>query len=129
MADLFGAHIQLYAKKALQNHKFLSHRQFLSLFGATPRIVASIWRKIRREELLPTGGTPVHLLWLLAFLKVYGTEPQLALLFHTTRKMFRDWVWKFVDAIYYLDVVSLLFCSIFTRALSSFAKSRWRTGS
>ena len=82
MADLFGAHIELYAKKALQNHNFLSHRQFLSLFGATPPIVASIWRKIHREKLLPTGGTPVHLLWSLASLKIYGTEPQLALLFH-----------------------------------------------
>ena len=110
MADLVAPHIELYAKKALHQSKFLSHRQFVSFFGVTPAIVASVWRKIRREGLLPDGGTPVHLLWSFAFLKTYGTEPQMAMLFHTTRKTFRQWVWRFVDAIFYLDVVSLLFC-------------------
>ena len=109
MADLVGAHIELYAKKALQYSKFLSHRQFISFFGITPTVVASIWRKICREGLRPNGGTQIHLLWSLAFLKMYGTEPQMAMLFHTTRKTFREWVWRFVDAIYYLDMVSLLF--------------------
>ena len=76
----------------------------------TVAIVASVWRKICREGLLPDSGTPIHLLWSFAFLKVYETEPQMALLFHTTRKTFREWVWRFVDAIFYLDVVSLHFC-------------------
>ena len=110
MADLVAAHFELYAKKELQSSKFLSHRQFLTFFGVTSAIAASIWRKILREGLLPDGGTPAHLLWSFSFLKMYGTEPQMAMLFHTTRKTFRQWVWRFVDAIFYLDVVSLLFC-------------------
>ena len=109
MADLVGAHMELYAKRALHNSKFLTHRQFVSFFGVAPAVVASVWRKLCREGLVPDGGTPVHLLWAFSFLKTYGIEPQMAMLFHTTRKTFREWVWRFVDAIYYLDVVSLLF--------------------
>ena len=51
----------------------------------------------------------VHLLQSFAFLKMYEMEPQMAMLFNTTRKTFREWVWQFVDAIFYLDVVNLLF--------------------
>ena len=109
MAELLSVHMELYAKKALHHSKFLSHRQFVSFFGVTPPIVASIWRKLCREGLLPNGETPVHLLWSFAFLKMYGTEPQMAMLFHTTRKTFREWVWRFVDGIFFLDVVSLHF--------------------
>ena len=132
MADLVSAHFELYAKKALQNSKSLTHRQFLTFFGVTSAIVASVWRKILREGLLPEGGTPVHLLWSFSFLKMYGTEPQMALLFHTTRKTFREWVWRFVEAIYYIDVVSLSFSfarffSLLTRTLS-LVRSEWRTG-
>lgn len=56
----------------------------------------------------------VHLLQSFAFLKMYEMEPQMAMLFNTTRKTFREWVWQFVDAIFYIDVVSLLFFDVET---------------
>ena len=118
-----GVHMELYAKKALHHSKYLDHRQFVGFFGVSPAVLASVWRKILREELLPAGGTPIHLLWSFAFLKMYGTEPEMSMLFHTTRKTFREWVWRFIDAIFYIDVVSSPFWIIRCRSLLTLSSS------
>ena len=72
-------------------------------------VCAYIWAKLNHEQLLPRGAKPHHLLWSLAFLKVYGTEGQMAALFGLTRKTYRQWVWLMIESMYYIDVVSSLF--------------------
>jgi len=48
------------------------NRRFLSCFGISPNVCSCLWMLVR--PLLPDGATPLHLLWALFFLKVYGTE-------------------------------------------------------
>jgi len=79
-------------------------RRFRALFGVTPMVCASIWRHAYDSR--PEGTSPVHLLWMLLFLKCYGTEAQTRALVHADEKTVRKWVWAWVDVVAQLDVVS-----------------------
>ena len=99
----------LIGQQALNKPSLISSRQWESLFHASPAVCAYIWAKLIQQEQLPRGAQPHHLLWCLAFLKVYGTEGQMEALFRITRKTYRQWVWLMMESIYYMDVVSSLF--------------------
>jgi hypothetical protein len=45
-----------------------------ALFGCSPLICDTIWGTLEKQALLPPMTEPVHLLWVLLFLKTYGTE-------------------------------------------------------
>ena len=60
---------------------------------------------------MPSGVGFKHLLWALFFLKVYETEENSAnAVGKVDEKTYREWSWRFVEAISYLecDVVSVL---------------------
>jgi len=105
MAGLLGGDFLLAAQGTLHRGDVLTHGQFATIFGCSGVIAASLWRKMDREELLPEGARPHHLLWALAFLKVYGTENTMCYLFKTSRKTWREWVWPMIDALFYIDLV------------------------
>jgi len=105
MAALVGADFLVAALGTLHSRNGLHLCQFDAIFGCSDVIAASLWRKLVREELLPERAQPHHLLWALAFLKIYGTEPTMCQLFKTTRKTWRQWVWPMIDALFYIDLV------------------------
>jgi hypothetical protein len=49
-------------------------RRFREFFGTMLRVVETLWLLLLHEEICPSGGRPLHLLWALYFLKVYAKE-------------------------------------------------------
>jgi hypothetical protein len=75
------------------------HRNFKSLFGCSPDLVAEIWYKIapRGEESLKKGAEPRHLLWALLFMKVYANDDTLcSLVGGVDSKTFCFWTRYFI---------------------------------
>ena len=56
-------------------------RAFCALFGCLCHVAYLLWKQLNAHGLLPQGGTMTHLLWTLAFLKVYPSEESLKSLF------------------------------------------------
>ena len=96
-------------------------RRWMASFGTTPVVCAILWRRIDPERSFEEQSgkqthqyvKPVHLLWALLLLKVYGTESVMRSMVGTkeqpvTEKSFRKWTVLFVRAISFLesDVVS-----------------------
>lgn len=66
---------------------------FSTFFGVAPFICELIWEKIAlaAQVLDYNGFSMMHLLWGLHFMRVYGSEKQMATTFRTTPKTFRKW--------------------------------------
>jgi hypothetical protein len=74
--------------------------RFRATFGTSPKICALLWGMVESRTVLPNGAKPVHLLWALAFLKLYCAEAVLAALVGgVDEKTFRKWAWYFVEQI------------------------------
>ena len=69
---------------------------FTAHFGAGPKLVLEVWHRIQPK---PEGASGKHLLWAMAFLKMYETEDTAATRFKTTPKTWRKWVWSMLSAI------------------------------
>lgn len=96
-------------------------KRFKSFFGTSANICAMLWDMIDPNSTMPKGAEPKHLLWGLAFIKVYATESVLCKMVSPPRpdeKTFRKWAKLFVDAISYLEaeIVSLFTCRLFDNA-------------
>lgn len=83
---------------------------FKSWFGCSPEICVILWEFIRVDESVckHSRAGPIHLLWVLMFLKLYGPVRVLASICGVDEKTFLKYVWMFLDALSCLDVVSLL---------------------
>ena len=79
-------------------------RRFRGMFGVSPNVCAAIWRSLANE--MPTGASPTHLLWILLFLKTYGTEHVNSAIAGVDEKTFRKCTWKFIEVISDMPVVS-----------------------
>ena len=80
-----------------------SAKEFRANFGLSERSVLSLWNQLvdrNPNKLLPAKAKLKHLLWALLYLKVYATETVLSQMAKTTRKTFRIWVAKILDAIF-----------------------------
>lgn len=115
MTLLTTQHVWLAAKQLLQEH---GGRDFNSIFGKTPEVVALTWNLL---DLGDTGAKLKHLLWALMFMKTYSKEPVLASMAKVTRKTFRKWVWIVIFRIADLsgNIVSELTCFAFCIPLST----------
>ena len=84
-------------------------RQFRQYFGCGLIVAASLWMKLNKTGKLPKNGAIKHLLWALAFLKIYSNEITLTSMAKVDAKTWRPVVWSFIEAICALeeDVVSL----------------------
>ena len=94
-------------------------RRFRSFLGASPMVVESIWNRLdpfRTIEPRHKGVKPVHLLWVLLFMKVYAEESiHTGLVGGVDEKTFRKWIWIFIKDISYLEdeVVSCKYMTYF----------------
>jgi hypothetical protein len=71
-------------------------RDFVSLFGVSPKVCAAVWNITSFDDDVKLQ----HLLWALLFLKTYQTEtPLMKLANCTCRKTFRKYVWKVLSAL------------------------------
>lgn len=95
-------------------------RRFRALFGVTPILCSRLWDLLAGVR--PHSARPIHLLWGLLFLKVYGSEHTHRTIAHADEKTFRKWAWCFVHLLADIDVVSALHaCSRHTPTLSNFS--------
>lgn len=79
-------------------------RRFKAAFGTSPKICAIVWLKIKID--LTPDFNETHLLWALFFLKNYNTESVNRSLFKCDEKTFRWRVWKIIESLALLKVVS-----------------------
>ena len=86
----------------------INKRQFRANFGCSSRVCAFLWNCLVVKGILPSGFLPKHLLWTLVFLKLYCSETTLAILCGCDEKMLRKWVWKGLDLLAELNLVSSL---------------------
>ena len=71
-------------------------RDFISLFGVTPKVVAAIWNITSFDHDVKLK----HLLWALVFLKVYSAEkPLMCLCGVKNRHTYRKYVWKVLSSL------------------------------
>jgi hypothetical protein len=80
-------------------------RRFIACFGCSPEGCSMIWECLLYQGKLPSKAAPMHLFWLLYFLKVYPTESVAAVYFQCDEKTFRDWVERMARAVVSLDMV------------------------
>jgi hypothetical protein len=73
--------------------------RFNSIFGVNPFLCARVWRLMLQRHPLRRGAKPIHLLWVLMFLKSYETEASLSMKAQVDEKTLRKWVWYFVQQI------------------------------
>ena len=78
-------------------------RRFKAFFGVKPAISSDVWSLLVGHNLTPPKAEPMHLLWALLFLKVYGTEEVNAGLIGHDPDTIRKWVWLMVKALHDLS--------------------------
>lgn len=103
----------IFHKKSRKRYSRMGLRQFASFFGCTPAVVSAVWNRIdkKKEEIgVHPDFTPTKLLWTLCFLKIYASETVLCLICECTEKTLRKWVWKGIDILADLDLVSREYC-------------------
>lgn len=91
-------------------------RAFRDFFGVSAIVVVVLWNLLVDTGLLPDGGTPMHLLWMLYFFKVYPKQGPACSSAGGSKgaidpKTWRKYIWPFVFRIADLVpvVVSLTF--------------------
>lgn len=82
-------------------------KKFKSFFGVSPFICARVWASIQPH--LGSGFKEVHLLWGLFFLRNYPTESIACGLAMCDAKTYRKRIWRVVEELAQMDVVSLPF--------------------
>ena len=78
-------------------------RRFRAAFGTSPRVCSVLWSKCHESFDIPVNALPVHLLWVLLFLKLYASEQVNAALTKSDEKTFRKWSWLFIEALASID--------------------------
>jgi hypothetical protein len=107
-------------------------RAWKALFGCSPLICDTIWGTLHLQNIIPPKTDPAHLLWVLYFLKTYGTEPVCGSFVSRTAKTFREHLWPLIEAMSAMRVVRQFKVSpvtvILTLSFSHF-RSTLRNGS
>ena len=86
---------------------------FHQFFGCSVLVFQALWSLLLITDTLPEGGSILHLLWTLLFLKTYSKQKVLCSLAGIKdNETFRKWTWLFISAICELQhlVVSFCFC-------------------
>ena len=82
-----------------------------AVFGVKPKTCVFIWLQLGGH--VPESTKPHHLLWGLAFLKLYEVEDALSTRVRADRKTCRKWIKIIVRALSQLNLVSLYFNGLF----------------
>jgi hypothetical protein len=80
-------------------------RRFKAFFGVQPARASEVWSLLLGHNLMPPKALPVHLLWALLFLKLYGTEDVNAGMIGHDEGTIRKWVWLLVKAMHDLSKI------------------------
>ena len=89
-------------------------RRFREMFGVGPMVALTAWSMMTTLCLLPAGGTLIHYLWTLCFLKVYAKQgPMCALCGGVDHKTLKKWVSAFVGALADLEAHVVRSSSLF----------------
>lgn len=79
-------------------------RRWMGAFGALPVVCCWLWEKLDPVNTMPNGVEYKHLLWGLFFLKVYENKTNSArAVGKVDEKKYREWSWRFVESISYLE--------------------------
>lgn len=89
-------------------------RAFREFFGTSAIVAVVIWRLLVENEMLPEGGTIMHLLWTLFFFKVYPKQGPACSAAGGSNgaidpKTWRKYIWPFVYAIADLEPIVIIF--------------------
>ena len=102
-------------------------KRFRALFGVAPNICALLWDLLSHRR--PISSRPVHLLWPLLFIKVYGSENTHRAIAGVDAKTFRKWSWCFVHLLADLQIVRIkYFCQEHSKLLYFQYANLFRTG-
>ena len=85
-------------------------RRCTAVFGVKPNTCVFIWLNLGGH--VPDGTKPEHLLWGLAFLKLYEVEDAFSTRVHTDAKTCRKWIKIIVNALSEFNLVSFFCYSI-----------------
>jgi hypothetical protein len=80
-------------------------RRFKAFFGMKPARASEVWSLLIGHNLMPPKAQPMHLLWALLFLKLYGTEDVNAGMIGHDESTIRKWVWLLVKAMHDLSKI------------------------
>ena len=87
-----------------------SNRRFVALFGLPADTADELWGYVMSHVGIGddsmSGVREKHFLWALNFLKLYPTESSAAAMWDVDEKTYRKRVWKMVEIIANLDLVS-----------------------
>jgi hypothetical protein len=72
---------------------------WLKFFGIQPAICLELWVRVSRNDDLPSGAFPKHLLWALYFLRCYDEEEKATVFLKVDRKTIRKWTHPIVKGI------------------------------
>ena len=80
----------------------------MNFFGLGANVALVLWNQLVFYDALPEGGTIMHLLWALHFMKVYPTQDNGSAVAGGSqgaidRKTWNKYFWLFVEAIAYLE--------------------------
>ena len=89
-------------------------RRFREMFGVCPEVALVAWQMMCSAGILPEGGTLMHWLWTLCFLKVYAKQGPLSVLCGgADPKTMHKWVVLEGDVVsYHITLHCIAFCSI-----------------
>ena len=89
-------------------------RRFREMFGVGAQVALIAWTMLNTLGYLPMGGTLMHFLWTLCFLKVYPKQGPLSVLCgNADHKTITKWCWLFIAALADLEphLVSVFYCN------------------
>ena len=79
-------------------------RVFRDFFGCGIVVVMELWMLLQSNGFLTEEDpAPVHLLWTLMFMKMYGLESDMHTRASVAANTFRLWVWSLIEAISNLE--------------------------
>ena len=85
-------------------------RLFRATLGASFRTISELWNLLDPINLISNRAKPMHLLWLMVFLKVNKSEPiHLKITGCKSRDTFRQWVRRFANAVANLESKLIVF--------------------
>ena len=88
---------------------------FKAFFGVTPHVCSIIWKMINRKAQFFLKKK--HLLWALYFLRQYGTYNNMKVIFGASRVTISKYLWKTIDLLAEMQVVSINLYVIFVKYL------------
>jgi hypothetical protein len=92
---LNDGHVRVASRRIVRGAPALL-RDFVTLFGASPKVCAAIWNLTLFDDDVKLQ----HLLWALLFLKTYQKEtPLMVLAGCSCRKTFRKYLWKVLSSL------------------------------